>query len=155
MTDQAHPAHAEAPHREAIPVVLLRAMLLLALSSLALVTYARVTDRPLVGTPDPAPVVATTQLILDGNRLGDVTVRTADGTLIADHNATEAGFISVIWRALARERQIHKVEGNPPVQIQKLANGRMALNDPASGWHVELGFFGDQNAARFEELLDN
>ena len=157
MTDQtAQTARPTPPIRdkEAIPRVLLIAMLCLALSSVALVSYARITDRPLVGQPDTADVIASRELVLDGTRLGDVTVHDTNGALLADHDARQAGFISVVWRGLDRERQVHGIDGNPPVLLEKMANGRLKLSDPATGWRVELAFFGDKNAERFAALIE-
>lgn len=161
MTDQLHFQDQAARHaamrkrdKEMIPRALLRAMLVLALASLAIVTFAVVTDRPLVGQPKPAEVLAERSLTLDGTRLGAVTVHDADGTLLADYGPREAGFISVIWRGLDRERLKHGIAGNPPVTIRRLANGRLSLHDPATAWRVELAYFGDANADRFAALID-
>jgi len=138
---------------EMIPKALLMAMGGLVVIALALTTFARVTDRPLVGVPHAAGVVAERQLILDGSKAGDVTVRAADGSVIMALGTDEAGFISVIWRGMDRKRMLHGIEGNPPVRLIAYDNGRLSIEDAASGWSAELGSFGDANEASFAALL--
>lgn len=138
--------------QEMIPAALLRGMFALALTSLAITTAAVVSDRPAVGQPKAADVVATRSIILEGNDAQAVTVRNPDGTLLAD--LPHGGFITVIQNAMARERLTHGVTGNPPVNIVRYANGRLVAEDPATGWSAELYAFGSDNKAAFERLLD-
>lgn len=137
---------------EMIPVALVRAMFALAAVSLAITTAAVVTGRPTVGQPKASEVVASRAIILEGNDAQAVTVRNADGTLLAD--LPHGGFITVIQNAMARERLTHRIEGNPPVNIVRYANGRLVAEDPATGWSAELYAFGSDNKAAFERLLD-
>lgn len=137
---------------EMIPTALLRGMFALAAVSLALTTAAVVTGRPTVGQPKASEVVATKQIILEGLDAQAVTVRNADGTLLAD--LPHGGFITVIQNAMARERLTHGVTGNPPLNIVRYANGRLAAEDPSTGWSAELYAFGSDNKAAFERLLD-
>lgn len=137
---------------EMIPVALVRAMFALAAVSLAITTAAVVTGRPTVGQPKASEVVASRAIILEGNDAQAVTVRNADGTLLAD--LPHGGFITVIQNAMARERLTHRIEGNPPLNIVRYANGRLVAEDPATGWSAELYAFGSDNKAAFERLLD-
>lgn len=137
-----------------IPTGLLMGMVALVVVALGITTYARLTDRPLVGVPHEAAVTAGRAIILDGSRDGSVTVRDENGAVILEPDAERAGFISVIWRGLDRKRMIHQVAGNPPVKLVEYANGRLSLQDPASGWSAELANFGDMNEAAFARLLD-
>lgn len=139
--------------KEMIPVVLLRAMLMLAVTSLLLVSYAVFTDRPLVGQPAAAPVTGEYELVMTGTRLGAVTIARTDGTLVADMSEADAGFISVVWRALARVRMQNGAAADLPVRIVTYENGRIQLLDTASDWTMELGHFGDLGKARFAALL--
>jgi putative photosynthetic complex assembly protein len=140
--------------REMIPVVLLRAMLILALSTLALVSYAVVTDRPLVGQPLPAPVVKERLIVLEGSETGVSAVRSLEGALLTDPDGPLSGFVDVVWRALARERMQHGVAAGLPLVLAEHANGRLSLTDPETGWSVELASFGADNRAAFATLLD-
>jgi putative photosynthetic complex assembly protein len=147
------PASAKArPEREMIPTALLRAMLALALISLALVSYAVLTDRPKVGVPAAgAAVLAERWIILEGRDAQAVVLRNPDGSLLAD--LPHGGFITVIQNAMARERLVHRTEGNPPIRIVKYDNGRLVAEDPATGWSAELYAFGGDNRAAFERLV--
>ncbi len=147
-------ALAERPsrEREMIPRTLLWAMLGLAVSALAITTFAVLTDRPHVGSPAPGKVVAQRALILEGKSAQAVTVRAADGTLIADMD--HGGFVTVIQNAIQRARTVARVQGNPPIRIVRYDNGRLVAEDPASGASIELYAFGGDNKAAVERLLD-
>ena len=97
-------------------------------------------------------MVATRAIILEGLDAQAVTVRNPDGTLLVD--LPHGGFITVIQNAMARERLTHAVEGNPPVNIVRYANGRLVAEDPSTGWSAELYAFGADNKAAFERLLE-
>lgn len=140
--------------REMIPPVLLKAMLMLALTSLALVTYAVLTDRPLTGQPRPAPEVQSREIVLDGARDGSVVVLDAQGTVLRDLDADNGGFISVIWRAMNRNRMQHGVAETLPLRLVEYENGRLAIYDDVTGWDVELASFGQGNRATFASLFD-
>jgi putative photosynthetic complex assembly protein len=140
--------------KEMIPTVLLRAMFMLALTSLLLVSYAVLTDRPLVGQPPEAPILEEYSVVMLGDRRGTVTITTPDGAVIADMSETEAGFVSVVMRALTRVRMQTGVEAALPIRIVTRENGRITLYDDASDWNMELGHFGDLGKSRFAALLD-
>lgn len=137
--------------REKIPVVLLRAMLALAVTTVAIVGAAVITDRTPSGQPKVTPISSERSVILQGHDAKAVTVRTADGAILAD--LPHGGFITVVQNGLTRARMIRGVSGNPPVSLQRYENGRLTLFDPETGWSVELGVFGSDNKAAFERLL--
>lgn len=146
---------AEAPKRpvykkEVIPTRLIYAMFGLAFTTLMLVTFATLTDRPLSGAPEEAPIVAQQTVTLAG--IGNAArVTRDDGTVILDTEL--GGFVAVIRSGLETARHRHQVEGNPPVTITAYENGRLSLTDPATGWQVELSSFGQGNRAAFERLF--
>ena len=137
--------------RELIPRRLVIAMFSLALASVLLVAFAVLTDRPLVGQPQSAPVVAERSLIIEasGNAIR-VTDATTRQTVL---NLTNGGFISVVNDGLERARLVHEVTGNAPVTIARYPSGRMTLTDPETGWNMNLSSFGQGNLAHFERLL--
>lgn len=153
MTQITQPRRPALTNRDAemIPRTLLLGMAFLALSTLAIVGAAVVTDRPMTGTPQPAAVVQEKWIVLEGKDAQAVVVRNPDGTVLAD--LPHGGFITVIQSGLARERLVHRIEGNPPLRIVRYANGRLVAEDPATGWSAELYAFGSDNKAAFERLL--
>lgn len=144
-------ARAAEKEREMIPKALLRAMFGIALLSLVLVSYAVITKRPLVGVPPPGKVVAQRSLVLEGIDSEHVLIRDTDGKLLAD--IPNGGFITVVQRVVARNRTVNRVPGNPPIVITRYDNGRLAADDPATGWTTELYAFGPDSKAAFERLL--
>jgi putative photosynthetic complex assembly protein len=140
---------------ERIPAILLKAIVAMVLFTLVLVTVARLTGATPAATPNDDVAIVQERLIqIMGTIDGGAKVSDDDGTVIADLGPMEAGFISGVHRALARERMLQKIEGNPPVRIVRFADGRLGLRDPATGWRVELISFGDTNREAFAALLE-
>lgn len=139
--------------KEMIPSVLLKAMAMLAVCSLVIVAYATFTDRPLTGVPAPAPVVAEREIVVTSDKFGAVEIHAPDGTLISAMSERDAGFVSVVARGLKRERMLHNVAETETVWLRSYENGRLSLQDAATGWSVELASFGKDNKAAWARLL--
>ncbi|MFN3972704.1 MAG: photosynthetic complex assembly protein PuhC [Gemmobacter sp.] len=144
-------AHPKPRAPEAIPKPLLRAMLALALVSLALVSFAVITDRPKVGVPAPAEVVAERTIRLIGGGAQAVQVADVDGRILLD--LPHGGFVTVVQNALETNRRRHGIDPTLPVRIVRYANGRLAVEDTILTWGVELYAFGGDNKASFEKLM--
>ena len=140
--------------REMVPRALVIAMFGLMAAALLLVSYARITDRPLTGVPQPSAIVKEMPITLIGARSGGVTVADASGTEIAWSFRDKAGFIDVIWVSVSRERKVQGVAGNPDLRLVRRANGHTAIIDPATNWSIELIGYGQDNIAAFARLLD-
>lgn len=139
------------PQSDMIPRPLLRAMLGLVLAVLALTTFAVVTDRPHVGTPAAAAIVAERAVFLQGGGAREVKVLGLDGAVLMD--LPHGGFITVIQNGLERARFVARADQTLPVRIVEFANGRLAVIDDATGWSAELGAFGSANRAAFAALM--
>lgn len=141
------------PNREKdmIPRTLLLGMAALALSTLALASYSVATGRDKVGVPVAGTAIQTTPIVLIGKSAQAVVVMRPDGTVLAD--LPHGGFITVIQSGMARERLVHGITGNPPVNIVRYDNGRLVAEDPSTGWSAELYAFGSDNKAAFERLV--
>jgi putative photosynthetic complex assembly protein len=137
--------------RDMIPRGLLIAMVTLAIASVLLVSYAVYSNRPHEGVPASAQVVSERWLILEGKDAQAVVVRDKDGTLLLD--LPHGGFVTVIQNAMARERTVAGIVGNPPMKVVRYDNGRLVAEDPSTGWSAELYAFGGDNKAAFERLL--
>lgn len=133
---------------------LFRAIAAMVLVSLALATFARVTGMEPAGTPAPSAVVAERLVVIEGTLDDAATILNEDGSRLAVLAPEHAGFINGVYRALARERMLREIDGNPAVRITRFADGRLTLNDPATGWRVELIGFGNTNRDAFAALLD-
>lgn len=154
MTDRPDPSLPGYRSRETdlVPRMLLRAMFGLAMATLAITSFAVLTDRPPVAQPAPAEVLRERWIVLEGHDAKAVTVRNVDGSLLVD--LAHGGFVTVIQSGLATERRKHGIDPLLPVRIVDYANGRLAVEDPETGWSVELHAFGSDNKAAFERLLD-
>ena len=135
-----------------VPRALLWAMFALAMSALAITVFAVATGRPPEAQPQAASVVRDRWIVLEGHGAKAVTVRRADGSVLLD--LTHGGFVTVIQNGLQTERKKHAVDPLRPVRIVEYQNGRLAIEDPDTGWSVELYAFGSDNKAAFERLLD-
>ena len=133
-----------------IPPRLLIAMAVLALGALGLATYASVTNRALTGVPPAAEVLDSRTFVLEGNSVA-VKLTAPDGDIL--YEADNGAFIAVVGDALRRQRKVHRVADNPPVTLARLANGRLVLTDPATGWSAEMTSFGAGNARHWEVLF--
>ena len=136
-----------------IPRPMLYACAALVAAALAFTTYAAVTDRPPVAVPAAADVLAERTLVIEAGTGQSVTLREPDGTLIV--TLENGGFITVVQNGLHRARLVRGTDQAAPVRLVSYANGRLALEDPGTGWSVELGAFGDKNKAVWTALLAN
>lgn len=137
--------------REMIPPGAMLGMLALALSAVGVTAYASLTDRPTAGQPEAAEVVDARTFRLEGDGVA-VKATATDGTVLLDRE--NGAFIAVVNDALERKRKVHGIADNPPVTVARLANGRLVLNDPATGWSAELTSFGGDNALYWDGLFE-
>lgn len=149
-----HPAARRKPQdKELVPRFMARAMLILCLTVLAVVTWARLTDRPLVATPPAGQIVTERAIVLSGDMAGRATVTAPDGTLIAELTPQEGGFVSGVYRVILRERTKHGVAPDAPLALRRRDTGRLEIYDPTTGWSADLMGFGADNAKAFARLL--
>lgn len=138
-----------------VPKVVVQAMFALMIGSMGIVAYAQLADVPQAGVLVEAPIVAERTVILTGDRTGIYTVADVDGTPIAISNADKAGFIGVIGRVFAFERDRMGVALDAPVRVVRRDNGNIAVLDDATGLNVELIGYGVDNVAAFARLIDD
>jgi putative photosynthetic complex assembly protein len=64
------------------------------------------------------------------------------------------GFIRSVLRGLARYRMLESIDNEPPFRLTRWDDGRLSLEDPATGRRIdELAAFGPTNAGAFEQIL--
>ncbi len=103
-------------------------------------------------TPPPsAPVVA--------ERLLTFADMPDHGVAVMDHGQTiatfegEQGFIRGILRGLNRGRKMNDVPPGTPFRLSAYADGRLVLQDPATGTSLEMAAYGATNEGVFANLL--
>jgi putative photosynthetic complex assembly protein len=104
--------------------------------------------------PAGPPAVAERQLRFMDRPDGSVLVEDAgSGATVATLPAGADNFTRGILRALARQRRLRGLTAEDPFRLARLADGRLLLEDPATGERVDLGSFGPTNAAAMARLL--
>ena len=63
------------------------------------------------------------------------------------------GFVRGVLRGLVRERRADRVGPQPPFRLTRWADGRLSLDDPSTGRHVDLEVFGPTNSGAFAQIL--
>jgi putative photosynthetic complex assembly protein len=63
------------------------------------------------------------------------------------------GFLRATMRGLARQRLREDADRETPFRLTEWADGRLTLDDPATGRHLEMEAFGIDNERAFANLL--
>ncbi|CCD96360.1 conserved hypothetical protein [Bradyrhizobium sp. ORS 375] len=153
---EGHVEHYAEHHAEpdiVIPKGALRAAFALVIFSLVAAGVGRWTGVGTVHT-DHAAAVQTVALRFEDRPDGGISVVSPDsGKVVGIVEAGGDGFLRTVLRSMAFDRQRHAIGSGPAFTINRWADGRMSLDDPATGRRVDLGPFGDDNKRRFTELM--
>jgi len=126
---------------------------LLVATALIVVTFARLTGyQP--ARPDPSAVVSRADVRFEDRRNGAIAVYSGDSDRLVDTLAPGSnGFVRGVMRGLARDRRAEHIGERAPFRLTHWANGRLSLDDPSTGRHIDLEVFGITNAGAFAEIL--
>jgi putative photosynthetic complex assembly protein len=130
------------------PLLVISALLLFALIGVATVRLSGVS----IHEPDAAAVTVRA-LRFEDRPDGSIAVIDARSGRQIESVQGEAGFIRGTLRALARERRKYDLGSEPAFELIGRADGRLTLNDPATGARIDLESFGPTNASNFARLL--
>jgi putative photosynthetic complex assembly protein len=125
----------------------------LVVSSLVMVGVARLTG---YGPPKPPPsrVVASYDLRFEDRTDGAVLIYDQTTNQLVDTlQPGTNGFVRGVLRGLVRERRAEQVGPLPPFRLTRWADGRLSLDDPSTGRHIDLEVFGPTNAGAFANIL--
>lgn len=125
----------------------------LIVTAMALAAFGRQQD---VGVTrmKPSTPVAVRMLRFDDGADGSVRVSDVNGSTVDVVPPGTNGFLRGVLRGLARERRRTSVDALPPFRLTRWADGRLSLDDPATGRHVDLEVFGPTNSAAFARLFE-
>lgn len=98
-------------------------------------------------------VVAARDLRFSDRADGAVVVTDARTDQTVDVLQGEQGFVRATMRGLARARHSDGIGAAQPFRLTAWSDGRLTLDDPANGRHLELQAFGSLNVAVFARLL--
>jgi len=125
----------------------------LVISSLLLVGIARLTGYT-PAQPPVSTVVESYDLRFEDRPDGAVLIYDAAENRLTDTlEPGTNGFVRGVLRGLVRERRADKIGPQPPFRLTRWANGRLSLDDPSTGRHVDLEVFGPTNAGAFADIL--
>ena len=102
--------------------------------------------------PVSTPVVERSLQFEDLPDLGIAVHDASDGTVIATLHGQQ-GFLRGTLRGLAQQRKRDNSDEMTPFRLTAWADGRLTLDDPVTGRHVELESFGKDNEAVFAQFL--
>lgn len=107
------------------------------------------------GEPTGATPVRTADLLMQDHDDGSITVTQAPtGVFVATVPPSTNGFLRVVLAGLVRERR-REDQGSPaiPFRLTRWSDGRLTIDDTATGRLIELEAFGPTNEAAFANLL--
>lgn len=84
---------------------------------------------------------------------GAVVVQHLDGRVAAVVAPGEGGFVRGVLRGLARDRKARGLDSRPAFRLTEWADGRLTLEDTATGQILDLDGFGPTNREAFLMLL--
>ncbi|MCC5867424.1 MAG: hypothetical protein JJU27_02840 [Gammaproteobacteria bacterium] len=101
-----------------------------------------------------AQLVESRQLqFLDRQDGAVVVLDYRDGYTVDVLDPGTGGFVRGVMRGMARERRSKNVGTEPPYRLAVWSDGRLTLDDPATGRWVELAAFGADNVSAFARML--
>ena len=105
-------------------------------------------------TPQSETPVLARMLGFEDRADGAILVRDAEaGRDIALLEPGSNGFIRGVLRALVRDRRREEIGGHAPFRLAAWPDGRLTLEDPATGTSIGLEAFGATNMEAFARLL--
>lgn len=125
------------------------AALTITVAGVARLTGSGVTD---INNSSPAKVLV---LNFEDRQDGGITVLDVErGKVLEVLPSGTSGFVRTVMRSMARDRRTEGQGRETPFHLTRWADGRLTIDDPATGGHVDLGAFGSLNTASFARLME-
>ncbi len=108
------------------------------------------------GQPPAASVARSADLVIQDHDDGSIDVTDAQtGALVETVPRSTNGFLRVVLAGLVRERRREDI-GNPatPFHLTRWSDGRLTIDDTATGKLIELEAFGSSNEGAFAQMLE-
>ena len=104
--------------------------------------------------PPTAAALASRDLRFEDRPDGSIVITdVADGAVVQTLEPGTNGFIRATLRGMVRERKLELIGPAPPFRLTAYADGRLTLEDLATGRRIDLEAFGHTNLAAFNRLL--
>lgn len=140
-------------HDQTLPRMPLYSAIALVLTIITVVGLARIAGAGVTSVPAGAPVM-TRDLLFEDRTDGSILVR--DANLGRDVTVLEPGsngFVRGTLRALVRDRRREEIGGHSAFRLAAWPDGRLTLEDPATGRSIGLEAFGVTNMEAFARFL--
>jgi putative photosynthetic complex assembly protein len=138
------------PRRDTFPRAPLYGAAALVLLALAGAGLSRLSAGP--AAPDPVPAAQRDLRFADRADGAVLVYQDGDPTPIAEVTG-QAGFLRGTLRALVRARRLDRVGADAAFRLSAWPDGRLTLDDLATGERIELEAFGSTNEAVYARLL--
>ncbi len=122
-------------------------------ASLVMVSLARLTGYQPPQPPASAIIEQRDLRFVDRADGAVLVYDAADDHLTYTVQPSTEGFVRGVLRGLVRERRADHIGPTPPFRLTHWADGRLSLDDPSTGRHVDLEVFGPTNAEAFAAIL--
>lgn len=154
MTDQAaNRATTQAEGFRPIPRAILLAAGALAVGVILLAGFARSTEVGVSRVAYSVPAVRRA-VRFDDRTDGSIAVSDAGSSdVIAVLQPGTNGFVRIMMRSLAKERQDMGIGAEPAFELTRWDDGRLSILDPVTGQRRDLSGFGKTNVDDFAKLL--
>lgn len=140
-------------HTQKVPLGALVGAALLMAASIALAAVAR-TDHD-ASAVDASAAVASVDLRFVDRPDGSVAVLEATtGREVHTVAPGTGGFVRGVLRGMYRTRKLEAMGAEASFRLWRRDDGRLFLDDPESGRHVDLNSFGATNERAFAVILD-
>ncbi len=136
------------------PPVLARVPLMLVGGAIAIAFTLVAIGPGAVGGANPPPqatLLAERTLVFSD--LPDHSVGVFENGRQVDDFAGEQGFIRGVLRSMNRARKLRDLPHEAPLRLAAYADGRLILEDPATGVRLDLAAYGSTNEQVFAALL--
>lgn len=126
----------------------------LILISITAAGYGRLSGHG-ISAPPAATRVLTRNLHFNDRADGAVVVTSDESTRTTVIEPGTNGFLRGVMRGLAQERKRRDIDGGPPFRLTRWSDGRLSIEDSATGRSIYLTAFGPTNQAAFAAVLDD
>jgi putative photosynthetic complex assembly protein len=122
--------------------------------SLLLATIVRLSGADISSMPAARPVLTRSLQFVDAPDGAVIVYDARSHQQIQSLPPGTNGFVRATMRNFARERRSNSVGEDIPFELIASQDGRLVLDDPATGRHIDLEAFGQTNAGVFAGFLD-
>lgn len=123
--------------------------------ALSLATFVRLSGADISSMPPSTPVAVRSLRFVDRADGGVAVYDSKTSSVIEVLPPGSNGFVRATMRNFARERRSNGLGAEIPFRLSATADGRLVLEDLATGRRIDLEAFGSTNAGVFAHFLNS